>query len=340
MEFDVRVTALLRRIVFVVCSIVCCSLMVSCSGKYIPRDVKTSDINYAYLDRDYPGREKFITIDGIRVCYVDNNHAAKHTLIFLHGLSLSIHNFRFNYPAFFDEYRVVALDFPGFGKSEIPNVSYSIDFFTKFLAHFMDELDIDKAVLIGNSLGSHVGIEFAIDYPDRVTALVIESATGIRPRLGMLETIVLKWYITESRFKDVSEEKMREHIEWSWYDRSPASEELVGHRIHFRRKYYDTLIYEYNNIAFVRGLWHVIHDTVRHKVDRIDVPALVIWGRYDKVTGISDAYYLHRKIKGSQLVFIDKAGHLAHIERPEPFNDAVRKFLNNTLYSNRHKAKE
>jgi proline-specific peptidase len=302
----------------------------SCAGKVIT-EIRKSGANPEYVYRDYVGDEKYISVNGINVCYIDNNIASRPTLLFLHGLSLSIHNFRYNYPDFFDKYRVVAVDFPGFGKSEMPNAPYSIDFFVAFTRSFMDKLGIDKAVLIGNSLGSHVALEFALNYPQRVQALVIESSTGIRWQVGILEYIILRAYITENQFKNISEKKMREHIEWSWYHQCPASEELVNHRIHFRRKYYDTLIYEYNNKAFVRGLWHVINDTIRYKVNAIAVPTLIVWGRHDSVTKLCDAHYLHRKIKGSRLEIIENAGHLAHIEQPEAFNKVVRQYLEDIL---------
>ncbi len=315
------------RFIFIGLCIWSCLILASCHGRFSD-SLKTAEVNPDYVTRDYVGNDQYIIVDGIRVCYVDNNVSGKPTLLFLHGLSLSIHNFRFNYPEFFDDYRVVALDFPGFGKSEMPNASYSIDFFVKFTKRFMDELGIDKAVLIGNSLGSHVALEFAVTNPQRVEALIVESATGVRWQVGIFEYMILRAYITEDQFKNVSEKKMREHIEWSWYDQCPASEELVNHRIHFRRKYYDTLIYEYNNRAFVRGLWHVVHDSVRYKVNKISVPTLIVWGEHDSVTHVRDARYLYRKIPGAKLEFIKDAGHLAHIERPEAFNKVVRNFLN------------
>lgn len=289
------------------------------------------DFHEQYVERDYIGNEKYVEIDNIKVCYIDEGLKNADVLLFIHGLSLSIHNFRYNYPYFFDKYRVVAIDLPGFGKSDFPDISYDIDYFSRFLLKFMDKLNIRSATLIGNSLGAHIALDFDLKYPDRVDALVIGSATGVRPTLGLLEKIVLNWYITEDRFCDVPEKKMREHIEWSWYRLSPRSEELVRHRILYRRKYFGTRLYKDNNRAFVRGLKHVIYDDIRYKVKDINTPALIIWGRYDKVTKPADALYLSRKIPDSELKIIDDAGHLAHIEQFEAYNSAVEKFLERKL---------
>ncbi|MCD6460426.1 alpha/beta hydrolase [bacterium] len=292
---------------------------------------KNPDFTGKYQKRDYPGKEKFIAVNGINICYIDNNRSDKKVVVFLHGLSLSTYNFRFNYPRFDADYHVIALDFPGFGKSDVPNASYSIAFFSDFLHEFLKTLNLKKVTLIGNSLGSHTALKFALDYPEMVDALVIESSTGIRQHWGIFEDIIFKWYICEKRFLNLSEKKMREYIQWSWTNKSPASEELVRHRIMFRRKYYHTLVYKLNNLAFTRGLEHVISDSIRNEVERIKTPTLIIWGRKDKVTHISDAYYLHKKIKGSELHFIDGSGHLAHIETPDEFNRVVQKYLKKIL---------
>ncbi len=280
-----------------------------------------------YVETRYIGNEKYITIDNVKVCYIDDGVKNGDVLLFIHGLSLSIHNFRYNYPYFFDKYRVIAVDLPGFGKSDFPDVSYDINYFTGFVSKFMDKLNIQSATLIGNSLGAHIALEFCLTYPDKVDALVIGSSTGVRPSYGVFEKLMLKWYITEGRFRDVSEKKMRDHIEWSWYHVSPRSEELVRHRILYRRKYFGTKLYDANNRAFVRGLKHVIFDDIRDKVKDVKAPTLIIWGKYDKVTKPDDAVYLSKNIHDSELKLIDDAGHLAHIEKFEAYNFAVSDFL-------------
>lgn len=286
-----------------------------------------------YIERDYIGEEKFIVVDGVKTCYVDSGVEDGETLVFLHGLSLSIHNMRLNYPRFFDQYRVVIFDFPGFGKSEFTNESYDMKYFSEFLLSFMDCLEIGKAVLIGNSLGSHVAIQVALDYPDRFNAIVIESSTGIRKRYGIVEDLLINIFVTEKFFYNLSEKKMRKHIETSWYKVSPCSEELVQHRISYRRKYFGTDVYRNNNTAFYRGLIHVIRDSVRGIARDIKVPTLIVWGRYDAVTKLDDAFYLHKKIKGSKLEIIENAGHLAHIEQPDVFNRIVEDYLEEIFIS-------
>lgn len=304
-----------------------CCILTSCSTRTEFCKENIQSYNCPYIERDYIGVEQYAVIDGVRICYIDNAKADKPVLIFLHGLSLSIHNFRYNYPYFFENYHVIALDFPGFGKSEQPDLPYSIQYFSTFLLQFMDTLDVDKATLIGNSLGAHVAIQFAIDYPARTDALVLGSSTGIRPRLGRLEDIAIDWYITEERFMYLSEKKIREHIEWSWHKILPATHELVRHRILYRRKYFGSDVYYMNNRAFVHGLLHVIKDSVRDVLNQVQCPTLIVWGEFDVVTNIDDAYFLHDHIAGSELAIIADAGHLSHIEEPQEYNRIVEDFL-------------
>jgi len=310
-----------------------CLFCVSCSN--IETFKRDEILDKPYVERDYVGEEKFIVVDGVKTCYVDDGVKDGETLVFLHGLSLSIHNMRLNYPYFFDKYRVVIFDFPGFGKSEFTDESYDIKYFSEFLLSFMDRLEIEKAVLIGNSLGSHVAIQAALDYPDRFNAIVIESSTGIRQRFGIIEDIVIDIFIKENGFYNLPESKMRGHIERSWHKVSSTSEELVRHRISYRRKYFGTDVYRNNNTAFYRGLMHVIRDSVRGRVHDVEVPSLIVWGRYDAVTKLDDAIYLHKKIKGSKLEIIENAGHLAHIEQPDVFNRIIKDYLKEIFTSDK-----
>ncbi|RJP60809.1 MAG: alpha/beta hydrolase [Candidatus Auribacter fodinae] len=321
----------MKRYVYHIVILFLCISCVSCSTQKTFKREKSPLFEGVYKDRDYIGDEQYIDIDGVSVCYVDNGRQGVPVLIFLHGLSLSIHNFRYNYPYFCDDYRVIAVDFPGFGKSDMPDHSYDISYFTSFVMRFMDVLGIDRASFIGNSLGSHVALQIGFEYPDKVDVLVIESATGIRQRYGFLEDMMLDMYISENRFLHQSERKMREHIEWSWNKIVPAADELVRHRVLYRRQYYGTERYFENNRAFVKGLNHVIKDSIRNKVHTVSVPTLIVWGEKDKVTHPNDARFLHAQIQGSELAFIPDAGHLAHIEEPEAFNRLVSQYLKRHL---------
>src|SRR5687768_14387107 len=121
-------------------------------------------------------QEKAVTVFGAKINYVEAGDPAKPKVILLHGLGGSIANWVMNTPAIAQNYHVIALDQVGFGKSDKPALKYRVGTYVDFLDKFMAELKIERASLVGNSMGGWVAAWMAIKYPNRVEKIVLADA--------------------------------------------------------------------------------------------------------------------------------------------------------------------
>lgn len=131
-------------------------------------------------------QEKTAVVFGVKIRYLEAGDAAKPTVILLHGLGANADSWQSNplasnIAALAANYHVFAPDQVGFGKSDKPLLKYRVGTYVDFLDKFMSELKIEKAHLVGNSMGGWVGGLMAIEYPNRVDKIVLADAAGLAP---------------------------------------------------------------------------------------------------------------------------------------------------------------
>ena len=119
--------------------------------------------------------EQKTEVEGLPTRYLRAGTAGP-PLVLLHGVGDNAFDWRWVMPALASTHRVYAPDLPGSGGTAGPLVDYSPAFFTRFVAAFLDALEIDRAAVIGNSLGGLVGLRLALAEPERVTALGLVSS--------------------------------------------------------------------------------------------------------------------------------------------------------------------
>ena len=117
-------------------------------------------------------QEKSVTVFGAKIRYLEAGDAAKPTVILLHGLGAQAESWQPTIPALAANYHVIAPDQVGFGKSDKPFLKYRVGTYTDFLDKFMADFKIEKASLVGNSMGGWVAGLMAVKYPNRVEKIV------------------------------------------------------------------------------------------------------------------------------------------------------------------------
>src|SRR5919205_3387519 len=122
---------------------------------------------------------KEVVVFGQKIQYVEAGSGP--TVILLHGLGGSTQVWQFNVAALAEKYHVVVPDQIGFGKSDKPLVNYRIRTYVDFLDQFCKQLKIERATLVGNSMGGWIAAMFTASFPDRVDKLVLEDAAGYAP---------------------------------------------------------------------------------------------------------------------------------------------------------------
>ncbi len=131
----------------------------------------------AWLDVDWREHLNWATVGGRAVNYVDIGEGP--AVVMIHGLSGCWQNWLENIPHFAERHRVIAMDLPGFGHSEMPAEKISINGYAACIDELVDGLGIERAAVVGNSMGGFIGAELAIEFSTRVEKLVLVSAAGL-----------------------------------------------------------------------------------------------------------------------------------------------------------------
>ncbi len=256
---------------------------------------------------------KEIAVFGQKIHYVEAGSGP--TVILLHGLGGSSQVWQLNVAALAEKYHVVVPDQIGFGKSDKPLVNYRIRTYVDFLDQFCKQLKIERASLVGNSMGGWIATAFTAAFPDRVDKLVLVDAAGYKPPKD-LDTR------TFYGLNPTTREGMKVLVAKVFYNKLFLTDAAIDQSIAARLAAGDG--YTINSIteSIIRG-----EDFLDDAVKTIKRPTLLIWGRQDGLVPLAEGEHFNRDIAGSKLVVFDQCGHMPQIEKPAEFNAAVLKFL-------------
>ena len=259
--------------------------------------------------------DKSVVVFGAKINYVETGDATKPTVIFLHGLGGSVANWQTNTAAFAQDYRVIAIDQVGFGKSDKPNLKYRVGTFVDFLDKFMSELKIEKASLVGNSMGGWVAAMMAIKYPNRVEKIVLADAAGIVPANFSNEQIY--------QLNNSTRDEIRANMKLIFANPMLQNNEALVDTFMTARV-----------TAGDGGTINSIIESIKRREDflndrlgDIKKPTLIIWGKQDGLLPVADATAFNKGIAGSELVIFDQCGHVPQFEKAADFNKAVLDLL-------------
>ncbi len=250
----------------------------------------------------------FVLIDNLKINYEEEGKGEP--LVLLHGWKndLEIWN---PIVSFLNNYRIIRLDLPGFGKSDFTSEVWDISDYAKFLNKFLEKLEISKTTLIGHSFGGRIAIKFSVLYPDKILKLVLVDSGGIRLKsfrrflafiLAKLGKIV--WLFPLVRLK-------KDELRQKFYRAIKANDYLES------------------NLILKKTFLKIIAEDLRDEAKKINLPTLIIWGEKDLITSPKEGRLLANSIKNSRLVLIKDAGHWPFIEKTQDFLNILRVFLNN-----------
>jgi pimeloyl-ACP methyl ester carboxylesterase len=127
----------------------------------------------------FDGESKFVKLDGARIHYKSYGSGSD-ALVLVHGWSCNLDNWRDQIPDFAKRYRVIALDLPGHGQSDKPEIKYTMDLFANAIDAVMRDAKVERAVVAGHSMGTPVARQFYRKYPQKTLGIVIVDG-GLRP---------------------------------------------------------------------------------------------------------------------------------------------------------------
>jgi pimeloyl-ACP methyl ester carboxylesterase len=280
-----------------------------------------------WLDIDWSRHQRWVQVAGRPVNVIDIGEGD--AIVFIHGLAGAWVNWLENIPHFARSHRVVAMDLPGFGHSPLPADRISISGYGRIVDGLLDALGIDRAVVVGNSMGGFIGAEVAIAFGTRVEKLVLVSAAGIsiehqrnEPVLRVMErlddVLILGtgWLATRQAALAKRPRARRQIMRAVAYRADELPAPLIAEQIMGSGK-----------PGFVPALDALTDYPIRDRLSEIECPTLVVWGEKDRLVPVRDAYIFGELIPNSRVVVWPDTGHVAMLERPAAFNALVDQFL-------------
>jgi pimeloyl-ACP methyl ester carboxylesterase len=252
-------------------------------------------------------------IAGMRVAYRRVGQGP--SLVLLHGALSDSRDWRPQLGELADQFTLIAWDAPGSGQSSDPPETFGMDDWADCLAGLLDQLQVDRAHVLGLSWGGVLALELYRRYPERARSLVLaDTYAGWRGSLG--EKACRQRVEAVLRQVDLSPSEVVE--EWMPTLVAPGAsvelrEELTG------------IMSEYHPAA-MRPMVRSMDSDYGDLLPKVAVPTLLLWGEADQRSPLSVAEELRDAIPSAELVVIPGAGHMSNLERPEHFNAEVRRF--------------
>jgi pimeloyl-ACP methyl ester carboxylesterase len=274
---------------------------------------------------------RWVDVDGVRVAYVDTGGDGPVALL-VHGLSSWGDFWSYQVEPLSRTHRVIVVDLPGYGASDRPDAPYTMRWYADVLRGLLDALDVDRCVYVGHSMGGQIGLTFALEWPERLSSLVLSAPAG-------LETFSrghgqwMKDYWHERRALEAREvDSRRSFTGLVFADRDDHLEWLLAERV----RQGEAPDFEGTSVAVSRSIAGMVDGPVYDRLGDVVVPTLIVFGTNDALIPnpifnggrtVDVARRGHDAIPGSELVMIPGAGHTVHHDAPEAFNAAILDFL-------------
>jgi pimeloyl-ACP methyl ester carboxylesterase len=227
-------------------------------------------------------------------------------LMLLHGLMGALSNFEGVIHHFKKTHTVVVPIMPLF---DIPLLDAGVKPLYKYIRDFIKHKGYDKVSLLGNSLGGHVALVYAVNHQEKLRHLILTGSSGLYENA-----------FGGSYPKREDKEFIRKKVEVTFYDPAIATDELV-----------DEVFEMINDRAKLIRIIAIAKSAIRHnmadELHKIHVPTCLIWGKNDTITPPEVAEDFHKLIVNSELFWIDKCGHAPMMEHPEVFNSILENWL-------------
>ncbi len=251
-----------------------------------------------------------ININNLKINYIEEGPDTKTNIILLHGWGTSIDSFKPIIENISKNYKVYAIDFPGFGKSQKPDESYTVEDYSKIVLEFINKLNLENVVLVGHSFGGRVIIKLVGKLGYKPAKIILVDSAGIRPKRK------LKYYIKISVFKTVK------YIVRILLGKN-KSEEIINK---YKNKF-GSQDYKNADETMKKVFKNVVNEDLTPYLKNINAPTLLIWGELDNDTPLKDAQKMEQLINNSGLVVIKGAGHFSYLNDINYFMVVVNKFL-------------
>lgn len=237
--------------------------------------------------------------------YIETKGGTKNLLL-LHGLFGALSNFKGILQYFGSTYNVVVPMLPIF---EMPLLKLSVSGLVDHVSAFVEKKGYEKVNVLGNSLGGHIALLYALSYPERIASITLTGSSGL------FESAMGSTFPKRGDY-----DYIKKKTEDTFFDPSVASKELVD-------EVFDIVNDRSKAVRVIATAKSAIRHNLRDRLQNIAVPTLLIWGKEDQVTPAFVGEEFHERIKNSKLIMMEKCGHAPMMEHPDAFNESLAAFL-------------
>lgn len=301
-------------------------LLAACAPyKNLTKISSMSDLKY-----DYPVKYAELN-DGIRLAYIDEGKGSE-TILMIHGLGSYLPAWKKNIGELSKNYRVIAVDLPGYGKSSKAPHSGLMTFYAGVIGELIQKLDLGPVNLAGHSMGGQISMVLALEKPELVKRLILVDPAGFESFTAGQKN----WFkdvMTPNLVRLTTVEAIESNLASNFYRMPEDAKFMIEDRIAMR----DASDFDNYCLAVARSVHGMVDEAVLEKIPQIKTPTLIFFGENDMLIpnrylnpGFTSKIAENGAalIKGSKLVMVPKCGHFMMFEKPEVFNTETRNFIN------------
>lgn len=272
-------------------------------------------------------RAKHAYVNGIDVYfeeYKSESEQSAPVIILLHGFLSSSFSFRKLIPLLENDFHVISIDIPPFGKSgKSRKFRYSYDNMAKTVIDLLDHLSVDHIYAAGHSMGGQIVMNMMLQRPDIIKKAVLLGSSGYLPK-AKIPFIIASYIPFFDRYVKhyLGKTGVMGNLKNVVFDRALIDEMMV-----------DGYTEPFNN----NDIYHALRLMLRHRegdlpkdlIESIDTPCLLLWGKHDRIVPLSIGKQLANDLPNSKLIILQNAGHLLPEELPNEVYNEIHTYLIN-----------
>ncbi len=260
---------------------------------------------------------------GLKTRYLTSGTSDKPPLLLLHGVGGHAEAYVRNLKSHGEHFHTWAIDMIGHGWTDKPPVDREVDQYVDHVLRVLDTLKIEKASISGESLGGWVASRLAIDHPDRIERLVLNTAGGSQADPKVMERLKT---LSMKAVEDPSWEFIKARVEWLMADKSKAYDDLVATRQAIYQQ--PGMVEAQRHNMVLQDMETRLRNVIRPEAyGRIKAPTLVLWTSDDPTADVSEGRRIATMIPGALFTVMDGCGHWPQFEDPATFNRIHLNFL-------------
>ncbi|HHW39158.1 MAG TPA: alpha/beta hydrolase [Bacillales bacterium] len=266
--------------------------------------------------------QKCIDLCGVKIyceySFVEN----RPPLLLIHGVAATLYTFNSLIPLLNEHFSIIAIDLPGFGRSEKPSsFIFSFQNYAKIVAACIDYFKLDHVNIVGHSMGGQIALYTTKMIPEKINKLVLISSSGYLKRAN--KAIIFCTFLPFFGYyvkHQVHKQEVKDVLKNVFYDHSLITE---NHVREFGRPLEEKGFYT----SLLRLLRYREGDLSSEDLKTIDKPTLLLWGREDRVVSFRIGERLADDLPNAKLITYEKAGHLLTEERSQEVYQAILDFI-------------